>query len=142
MYCHSTSGIKGVILLWCTCLNGDQRTGYIRHCTLNSYFLVVNFYFVWSNFHIKWARCSWVFPTYIQSCTQILLNLFRAFSAAIFFRSAQKSVHMLNTSLSTVFQVTNNRSTSTIDEIFNFCRTKSLFSINHRMIELPFYWST
>ena len=67
-----------------------------------------------------------VFPTYVQFCAQIaILYLFLAFSAAKFLADLKKSAQMISSSLSTVFQVTNNLSTSMIDYRFNRRKTKS-----------------
>ena len=108
-----------------------------RHCILKSQFLSVDFYFVLAQFHIKKARFSLVFSTYVQFSTKIVV-IFLPFHQITFFPQLKKSAHMLRSRLSTVFQVVNNRSTSTIDETFNLLRTKYHFLNNHQKIELPF----
>ena len=118
-------------------------TGSRRHCRLKSHLILVNFNFFKDQFQIKWARFSMVFPTYAQFCTKIVVLLFfKDFSAANFLAELKKLAHKNSSSLSTVFQFTNNWSNSTIDESFNIFRTKSLFSINHQTIEPSFDRST
>ena len=57
---------------------------------LNSQLLLINFYFVLHQFRMNRARFSFVLPTYVQFCTQIVVLSFRAYSAANYFRSPQK----------------------------------------------------
>ena len=109
-----------------------RQTGYRPHFTLKSQLLLVHFYFVLPQFHIRIDNFYWLFPTYVQFCTEIsVLSFFKPFSQPIFLARHEKSAHMLSSSLSIVLQVTKNWFASTINNSFNICQTKSLFSNNN-----------
>ena len=75
-------------------------TGYRRHCTLKSQLLLVNFYFVLPQFHIKRAHFSFVFPTYVQFLTQIVVPYFlEPFQQSIVLAHLKSLAHMLSSSL-------------------------------------------
>ena len=103
---------------------------------LKSQFLLVNFYFVLARFQIKRALFSLVFPTYIKFCTQIVVLFLEPFQKPTFLSRLEKLAHIISSSLSTVFQVINNISTSTIEESFNIHQKKYQFSNRHQTIEL------
>ena len=58
-----------------------------------SQLLLVHLYFFISQFHIKIARFSFVFPTYVQFCTKIVV-LFFPFQLPTFLARLENSSHM------------------------------------------------
>ena len=105
---------------------------------LKPHLLLVSFYFVLAQFHINKSRFSLVFPTYVQFCTKLLvLSFLEPFRKPTFLADLKKLSHILSSSLSAVFQVTNNQSISKIDKSFNIRQTKSWFLNHHQMIKLP-----
>ena len=102
---------------------------------------MVIFYFP-PQYQVNRARFSFLLSIYIQFLHKLEYFIFLAFSEANFLSELEKSAHIFSSGLSTVLQITNNLSTSTINERFNIFRTKYQFSNNHQMIETPFNWST
>ena len=113
-----------------------------RHFTLKSNFLLVNFYFVLAQFQIKIDFFPWYFLHTYFFVHKLQYFFLKPFQQTTFLDYLEKSAHVLIRSLSTVFQVANNRLTSTMNNRFNICRKKYLFFNNHRNIELLFDWST
>ena len=87
--------------------------------------LLVHFYFVSEQFQIRIYHFSLVCPTYVLFSTQIEVLFLQTLFSSQFLSHINNSSHMLSSSLSTYFRVTNNRLTSNIDKSFNICRTKS-----------------
>ena len=85
-----------------------------------------------------------IFPLYFPHTLYFVHKFqyfFQPFRQPNFFAHLENLAHMLSSSLSNIFQVTINRSTSIIEESFNLFRTKTQFLNNTKMIELPFDFS-
>ena len=118
------------------------HTGSEQQYTLNSQLLLVNFFGL-AQFQINKGCFYLIFTTYVLFCTQIaVLFIFRAFLAAKSFSSPQKFGPNSQQHPVHHFQVTNNQSTSTINESFNIRFKKYQFLYHHQTIELPFDQST
>ena len=102
-------------------------TGSIQHYTLNSQLILVGFYFFRPYFIFR----ELVFPWHFLHTFYFLhkSQYFFTFLAANFLARLKNLVHIIRISLSTVFQVTNKPSTSTIYRSFNLRQTKSRFLI-------------
>ena len=100
-----------------------ETTGSRRHFTLKSQLILVHMYFALAQYQIKIDCFSFMFPTYVLFCRKIVVPFFKPFHRPNVLTHLEKSSHILNNSLSTVFQVTNNQSTSTIDRSFNLYQT-------------------
>ena len=120
----------------------QTKGGRRRVKQFDSQLIIVNFYFVLPLFQIQRIRLSLVFLIYVQFCTIIAVPHFlEPFHQTFVLARLENSFRMLSSTLSTVFQVTKNQSTSTVHEIFNRYQTKSRFLINNFTIKPTFDWS-
>ena len=119
----------------------DVGTGSRLHFTLKSNFLLVNLFCFIPISDKETSFFLGIFYTRSILYKNCINLIFRAFSEANFLADIEELAHMLISSLSTIFQVTNNLLTSMIDENFNIRQTKSQFLSNHQMIRLRLHWS-
>ena len=115
-FCFVIINVAVVQLIFC------ETTDSRRHCTLKSQLILAHLYSVLVQFQIK-ILFSLMFPTYVLFCTQIVVIFFKPFHRLNVLAHLKKSSQILSNSLSTVFQVTNNQSTSTSDRSFDICQT-------------------
>ena len=103
------------------------QTGSGKHCTLKSQLLLVNLFILTPISDLESLFLLGI--SYIRSILYTVHSTFfkEPSQEPTFLCHLKNSAHMLSRSLSTVFQVANNRLTSTIDKRFNLNQKVSIF---------------